>query len=137
MIYCGKCGKVNPDGTRFCGGCGSRLEEEVPVVVEPEKPENSEAKCWSVFAKIGFILSIVTIACASTFIFSSFALVAGQPALVFSILGRRTKKPSYHTKAKVGMILSIIGLALGFVLYIIYIIAIGNAITDGIVDGYF
>lgn len=26
MIYCNKCGKVSPDGTKFCGECGNLLD---------------------------------------------------------------------------------------------------------------
>ena len=36
MIYCKECGKVNPDGTKFCGGCGTPLEQpEVVVQAQP------------------------------------------------------------------------------------------------------
>ena len=136
MIYCKECGKVNPDGTKFCGGCGTPLEQpEVVVqaqpVVEPTTQNvKGEAKCWRIFAKVGFILGIITIAIAPTFIFSVFALVTGQPGLVFSILGMRTKDVSAHKKAKVGMILSIIGLVIGFIMYVI-LVAIGIASEVG------
>ncbi len=33
-IVCANCGNVNPAGTKFCGGCGSKLE----VSVEPTEP---------------------------------------------------------------------------------------------------
>ncbi len=133
MIYCKECGKVNPDGTKFCVECGAPLEvvAQAQPVVEPTTQEaKGEAKCWKVFAKVGFILGIITIASSVTFIFSVFALVIGEPGLVFSILGMRTKDAGSHTKAKVGMILSIIGLVIGFIMYLI-IIAIGFAADTG------
>lgn len=81
MIYCGKCGKASPAGTKFCGGCGAPLtvvEEVKAPVVEPtpvvEQPTYQEAKCWKIFGRVGFGLSIATLVCAVTFVFSYLAL---------------------------------------------------------------
>ena len=30
MLLCGQCGQENPDGFRFCGGCGVALAEAAP-----------------------------------------------------------------------------------------------------------
>lgn len=142
MIYCGKCGKASPAGTKFCGGCGAPLtvvEEVKAPVVEPtpvvEQPTYQEAKCWKIFGRVGFGLSIATLVCAVTFVFSYLALAIGQFALPFSILGMRSKLPANKSKAKVGIILSSVGIGLGLILYIIFIIVFGFAFANGIGSG--
>ena len=45
MLVCKKCGKVNPDETKFCGGCGTPLEKQIQEVeVNPEAVEVEEIK---------------------------------------------------------------------------------------------
>lgn len=164
MVFCKKCGKVNADGTKFCGGCGAPLEEIVentevtenntePVVHETFEPvapvtnqvvqntvvqeENeeklinslkeayddelsSEAKCWSVFAKLGFIFGLIGFILSCTIVLGFIGLEVAATGLVFSILGKRTKKEEYKGKANKGLVFSIIGTALGFVGSIVF-----------------
>ena len=39
MVFCGKCGKDNPIGAKFCGNCGATLDvapvkQELPIQLE-------------------------------------------------------------------------------------------------------
>lgn len=170
MIYCNKCGKVSPDGTRFCGECGNLLDpnavdvnqntveqENVESNVHQENqysfhPENNnyqqenytyqttnehyetgnvettyvdaEPKCWKVFGKIGFILGLISFICSFTVIFSMISLTIAEPAIVFSALGKKTKDEEYKSKANKGLVFGIVGLAVGFIGYIIYMVVL-------------
>lgn len=125
MIYCKECGKVNPDGTKFCGGCGTPLEQpEVVVqaqpVVEPTTQNvKGEAKCWRVFGRVGFGLGLASLICAASFVASSVSLTLAQPGLIFSILGMVSKIKVNKKKALAGIILSVCGF--GIVLLFSYI----------------
>lgn len=131
MIYCKKCGKVSPEGTKFCGECGNPLEPQAEVKVEATVIEQSgkisvaesEAKCWRVFAKIGFILGLIGFIMSCTMFMGLYGIVLGENALVFSILGKRTKLPEYKSKADKGLVFSILAMAIGFVGYIVTIVA--------------
>ncbi len=157
MIFCRKCGKVNADGIKFCGGCGAPLEETVenteitqnfeqPVVNEAfesvahvtnqvvqnteVRKVQSEAKCWSVFAKLGFIFGLIGFIFSCTIILGVIGLYVACTGLVFSILGKKTKNEEYRSKANKGLVFSIIGTALGFVGYIVFAAIVAGLSVD-------
>lgn len=120
MLICKNCGKVNPDETNFCGGCGASLEKQIqevkPEAVEVEeiKPEvKLEANCWRVFGRVGFGLGLASLICAASFVASSVALTLAQPGLIFSILGMVSKIKVNKKKALAGIILSVCGFGIG------------------------
>ena len=41
-MSCPNCGTENPDGSRFCGGCGASFENEAPITEIPEAPVLAE-----------------------------------------------------------------------------------------------
>ena len=54
MSFCAKCGNEVAAGERFCGVCGSYVEEAVPVVVaEPEGPRISGGTKAKAFVGLG------------------------------------------------------------------------------------
>lgn len=132
MLVCKKCGKVNPDETKFCGGCGTPLEKQIqevevnPEAVEVEeiKPEvKLEANCWRVFGRVGFGLGLASLICAASFVASSVALTLAQPGLIFSILGMVSKIKVNKKKALAGIILSVCGFGIGLLFsYIMLVI---------------
>ncbi len=135
MVFCKHCGKVSPDGTRFCGECGSPLEDVVENVEHVEEvnetvystgtvdynaePVQTEPKCWKAFAKVSFILGLIGFICSFTFVFSSVALSVCEPGIVFAILGKKTKDEEYRSKANKGLVFSIIGFVIGIIFYTI------------------
>jgi len=105
-MICTNCGNEIPDGATFCPTCGNMVEHN---------EENEVAGCFHVFAKLGNILGIISI--AGSIIMLGF--ITGVPGIVFSILGLRS--PINHDKAKKGLTMSIIGLVVStIILTIIY-----------------
>lgn len=125
MAYCPKCGNEVKEDEKFCSICGEKLKEEINDV-EVNYLQNTEEinttvpKCFTIFGKIGFILGIVTIAICLIPGLNVLALEAGPAGIVFSCLGK--KDTSLASKTKVGLILSIVGTVVGFIMYIIYML---------------
>jgi len=140
-MYCKKCGCLLRDDAKFCEFCGTKVDEDTekkeelkedinddpfkndnPFNDEPVfevKEEKKQAKCWGIFAKVGKIIGIVTISCCWI---PMVAFVSGTYGIVFSILGMRCYDEESKKGAKNGLILSIIGAAISFVVYIIIIL---------------
>lgn len=68
------------------------------------------------FAKVGFILGIIAI--CTSIIFAG--AIVGVPGIVFSALGSKSADPVGQKKSKIGMILSIIGVAIGVTLFFVF-----------------
>lgn len=123
MNFCPKCGNEINEDEKFCPSCGAKIDEENDGLLVEEVVENTEKsvpKCFTIFGKIGFILGIVSVAICLIPIINAFALEAGPIGIVFSCLGK--KDSSLASKTKVGLILSIIGTVVGFIMYIVYIV---------------
>lgn len=118
-MKCQYCGFENEEGAKYCAGCGEKIieAEYVEPVIEQESPH--VPKCFDVFAKLGFGLGLGgLIGC----IFFGLGYIACVPGIVFSALGK--KSIEFHSKANVGLILSIIGTIVGFLIYVIFIAVI-------------
>ncbi|WJI09820.1 zinc-ribbon domain-containing protein [Methanobacterium sp. CWC-01] len=63
MPDCQRCGTKNPDGARFCSGCGSKLTIFPRLEKKSKKPEKakSELKLQVILALVVLILIIVAI----------------------------------------------------------------------------
>lgn len=63
MPECQRCGTKNPEGARFCSGCGSKLTIFPRLEKKSKKPEkaNSELKLQIILALIVLILIAVAI----------------------------------------------------------------------------
>ena len=127
-MYCRQCGKEINEDTQFCPACGAKQFEEAnqsrssyndpfdtTATAEVEKP----AKCWYVFALIGKILGIVSL-CVS--LIPGYGLAVGIPGIVMSCLGRKAVGDGAERNSSLGLKLSIIATAIGFVVFIVYII---------------
>ena len=124
-MYCKKCGRENSSDAKFCQYCGAELEDEIKVeIVDGFEKKSEEAKCWSIFAQVGKILGIVSLA---TCWIPGLGMTAGIHGIVASALGRRSEKEVAKTDSVMGLKLAITGTALSFVLSIIYGIIIGIA----------
>lgn len=104
MLYCKNCGKVNLDDAKFCAECGcSLLENNEHNYHVENKVVYSELKCWSVFANVGFIVGLVSFIVSFFGIFGLCGFIGGIYGLVFSILGKKTRKIYYREKADKGL----------------------------------
>lgn len=132
-MFCRICGKEVADDVRFCPYCGADLSEqmteEVVDAVEATS-ENDDNGPWKVFALIGFILGIVSLAGSLFFI----GLTTGVPGIVFSILGKKSNNPDRQSQAAKGLKLSIWGLIVSVVVYIVFIVVLVILVANGTID---
>ena len=54
-MYCKNCGYELEDGTTYCPNCGTTQQDEIVENAPTEK------KVWTIFAKVGYILGIVSL----------------------------------------------------------------------------
>lgn len=125
MAFCVNCGKELGNDEKFCSNCGTAVESEATfeinsdIVVEEVKVQ-SVPKCFTVFAKVGYIIGLVSFIAAFIPFLGYLSLASGPAGIVFSILGE--KDTSLVAKCKKGLRLSIWATVLGFISYILIII---------------
>ena len=124
-MFCGKCGSSIPDGNAFCSNCGASITDSseqssvqqpiqtvqtVPVIMvtQPATKANAAAITGFVFGIIAFFLCLVPYV----------GLVFGLVGLILSIVGINKKKEGGRGGglAITGLLLSIIGMFMGFVM---------------------
>ena len=118
MKFCSNCGAPLIEHSKFCNECGSKVVDSVipnssPAVVSTPVVTGGvlkQAKCWSVFAKVGFGLGLAGLICSFVYVYG---IIISLHGLVFSILGLRSY--TNHGKAVAGLVMSIIGVSLGFI----------------------
>lgn len=124
-MFCKYCGKKLEDDAKFCSNCGAKVEKEYDYSYQSAPKDETEyqdvnqkkpAKVWSVFAKVGRILGIVTI---SLCWLPYFAFIVSIPGVTFSILGSRAIDEESIDNRKKGLVLSIVGGAISLILYIV------------------
>lgn len=146
-MFCGKCGSFVPDGNMFCSNCGAVVDnsgnqnpgqfaaptaQAVPIMMTIPQPEpvkkNGMATVGLVFGILAAFFSIASFGfdgSNDTEVVSVIFLVYSLATLgtIFSALGiKRSRKSGGKTKAKLGLILSILSfivpcLALGMMTY--------------------
>ena len=126
-MYCKNCGAEISENSAFCPNCGAKVAvEQQPTNYEYNpyqqysEPKRSGAKVWDVFAIIGFVVGIVSIAsCWNPFGFS-YSIYG----IVLSALGKKSTSINHFGKAKTGLVLSIIATAISIIAYIIYLVLV-------------
>jgi hypothetical protein len=147
MAFCTNCGSKLDDGVAFCPSCGTKVEEinaqeipaqeipaqeiptqpipaqEIPVGTAPitAEPRDKKSLIFAIIALSCGIASIVFFWFGFLFM-GFFPIALGIAGIIFAIL---SKKKSKDVKATVGLITSIIGLALSVIASIIIIAAMG------------
>ena len=123
-MFCRKCGVELTEESTVCSNCGfDSSTETVTEVVETVEEPKKEAKVWGIFAKVGFGLGLGGLISSCIPFVCFVGLEVAAAGLVFSILGK--KSTEFGGKAKKGIILSAIGLGVGFILTFIIGIFLG------------
>lgn len=145
MGYCRECSSYVPDTAKFCQVCGSgNLAKDVVINSNVEiianNTTNAERGPWKVFARVGFIISLVSVICAMLFVIffplSLFgddlgelllfmiigitgfvmSMMTFEFGIVFSILGMKSKIRKRNAVA--GLILGIVSFVLPWMILI-------------------
>lgn len=111
-MFCRKCGVELTEESTVCPNCGfdSSTEAVTEVVEEPKK----EPKVWGIFAKVGFGLGLGGLISSCIPFVCFVGVEVAAVGLVLSILGK--KSIEFGGKAKKGIVLSAVGLGIGFLL---------------------
>lgn len=137
-MYCRHCGRELSQGTRYCPACGAEqttTEDPFTIGEKSEVVEPKPAKVWSIFSKIGKILGIVAI--ATSWIPYLIGLEIGIAGIVFSCLGKKARTDVANDNCRLGLKLSIAGIVVSFVVFILYIVlivALGFSIGQSIYE---
>lgn len=121
MKHCLKCGFEMQDGDVFCPACGASQTPAVGQNVQPEVAGTK--KMINIFGLIGLIAGILAIA----FVWIQTGVCIGLAAvgIVFSVIGMCTRKKfRFRALAILGLICSIIALAIVFTLALIIILVV-------------
>ena len=118
-MICKHCGAEIADGKKFCGDCGAPVEVHT-VIVRDTPPtnkaeENGRARTVMIFGIVGFAVGYL------------YSAIAG---IILCAIGRKKAKEHEEEygeltgKAKVGGILSLVGLILNIVKVVITVLAV-------------
>lgn len=118
-MYCKVCGAKLKEDALFCSECGADVSITPEVVEQPKK----NTKVWDVFSKVGFIGGLVCFILSFIPIIDIFACSFGVYFIVFSALGKKSSIESCRSKASKGLTFSILSLIIGFVGYIVFVMA--------------
>ena len=119
VAFCKNCGNELPDGAKFCTSCGAPAQENetvaaTPVVNETVYTETPAPKERSLNVGMLVFSIINTALCCSVF---------GIIAIIMTILARTADTDEgENSKLKTAKTLNILGVVLGFVISVAYII---------------
>ena len=119
MAFCKNCGNELPDGAKFCTSCGAPAQENetveaTPVVNETVYTETPAPKERSLNVGMLVFSIINTALCCQLF---------GIIAIIMTILARTADTDEgENSKLKTAKTLNILGVVLGFVISVAYII---------------
>lgn len=126
-MFCSKCGKKVDENTKFCPGCGEKVESKKVEKVEVAKTTKKEEKAESNGLGIaGMVIGIVSI--ILSFFLSVFVLILPIVGLILSCVSKG-KKAFKIT----GIITNILAIVIAFIMIIVGAAILGSTI-GGIVD---
>ena len=132
-MYCKNCGKELGNDVRFCPNCGTFVQEDAqqpstataPIETNAGVVENKPPKVWTVFSIIGKILGIVCISTSLIPYLNWFSFGFGIIGIVMSCLGKKAKTEETDRNSRIGLILSIVAVAVSLVMIIVYAVLFG------------
>ncbi|MBQ7474464.1 MAG: zinc ribbon domain-containing protein [Clostridia bacterium] len=134
-MFCKNCGKQIPDDSTFCPGCGASVTSvPTPVYDYPHTPAPATLPGENEAAKSILTFGILSLAFACTWVLSFLGIVFAAIGLSKVRNYVSTYGPVHH-KAKVGRILSKVGLPVSIaltVLFILYVVLIVVLVILGI-----
>ncbi len=123
-MFCNKCGKELEKGTKFCSGCGSKVEAKAETKVEPKKEVKKEVGGESNgLAIAGMVIGIVSLILA--WFLTLFILVVPVVGLILSIVAKG-KKGFKIT----GIITNALAIVVAIFVFIFSMFLLGSAIDD-------
>ena len=98
------------------------IEQEKVTIIKRPIPQPRDRGPWKAFAKLGNIFGVILFVLAFIPYFNLLSCSFSVFSIVFSALGIRSK--DHKGKAIVGLVFSILALIFGFILYVVYTIAL-------------
>lgn len=126
MNYCPNCGASFDENENVCTQCGTSLNSPVSAenyIVEEQRPKRKGP--WNTFARVGNILGTISIITCWIPIVCIVAWTTGPVGIALSAMGLRADAPGMSTKARKGMVKSIIGTIASIVVYLAFILLLG------------
>ena len=135
-MYCKNCGMKLDDDANYCPRCGTNQQSAggnsyasaETCAANGVNTEKKPPKVWTIFSRVGKILGIACVATALIPYLNLFSLDFGIVGIVLSCLGKKAKTEETDNDCRIGLILSIIAVAVSFVMIIIYTVVFELAI---------
>ncbi len=157
-MNCKNCGAELNEGSAFCGNCGMKIEEEQPVFEEPTQGEYYQEN-YNEYQEQGSYVppvmpeypaepvafgerpnTVLWIVLSAIEIFTC-CQITGIISLIFSIIGHISAEKGDFAdagkKLKIAKTSFCIGLALGLIFVVAYIVIFGSGIGAGITEEIF
>lgn len=123
MNYCPNCSAPIDENESVCTQCGTSLNAPVcteKAIVEEQVPRRKGP--WNAFARVGNILGTISIITCWIPIVCISAWMTGPVGIALSAMGLRADAPGMSAKARKGMVKSIIGTVVSFIVYFAFIV---------------
>lgn len=123
MNYCPNCSAPIDENESVCSQCGTSLNAPVcteKTIVEEQVPRRKGP--WNAFARVGNILGTISIITCWIPIVCISAWMTGPVGIALGAMGLRADAPGMSAKARKGMVKSIIGTVVSFIVYFAFIV---------------
>ncbi|MBR1990678.1 MAG: zinc ribbon domain-containing protein [Bacteroidales bacterium] len=123
MNYCPNCSAPIDENESVCSQCGTSLNAPVcteKAIVEEQVPRRKGP--WNAFARVGNILGTISIITCWIPIVCISAWMTGPVGIALGAMGLRADAPGMSAKARKGMVKSIIGTVVSFIVYFAFIV---------------
>ena len=126
-MFCGKCGKKIEENTKFCPGCGEKVEakkvEKAEVVKTTKKEESKESNGLGIAGLVMGIISFLL-----SFVLTLIILIVPVVGLILSCCSKGNKGIKITA-----IILNALAIVSCIVMFLIYIVTLGS-IVGGFID---
>lgn len=123
MNYCPNCSAPIDENESVCTQCGTSLNAPIcaeKAIAEEQSPKRKGP--WNAFARVGNILGTISIITCWIPIVCISAWMTGPVGIALGAMGLRADAPGMSAKARKGMVKSIIGTVVSFIVYFAFIV---------------